>query len=324
MKSELLLKVKRGKLTEREHFGFLILVDKKEKIISQIGNCGNNSFFLRSCAKPFQALPVITEAYNKFNFTLPELAVICSSHTASKEHLLLIESILKKIGLSEKNLQCGIHDPIDVETRNYLIKHDLKAGPVHNNCSGKHSGMLAVCRAMNWDADNYLDFDHPLQKKYIDIIKKLCNINERMEFSIDGCGAPIYGMPFYKMGFGFLKLFLSQESELIKKAFIQNPIIIGGNGRLDSEIIKVSQGRLIAKVGAEGLCIVINIKEKKALVVKIQDSNIQARSIVTIEALKQLDWLSLEELKNINGLYDLKIKNLNNIQVGEIKPVFKI
>jgi len=327
MKPELLLKVKRGKLTEREHFGFLLLVDKKERIISQIGNCKNNSFFLRSCAKPFQALPVITSgAYDKFNFTPSELAVICASHTASKEHLILIKSILDKIGLSEKNLQCGIHDPIDIETRNYLIKHNLKAGPIHNNCSGKHSGMLSVCKAMNWDIDNYLDLNHPLQKQYIEIIKNLCDIKENLEISIDGCGAPVHGLPFYKMGTGFLKLFLSQEAKLIKKAFIQNPVIIGGNERLDSEIMKASNGKLIAKVGAEGLCIVINIEEEKALVVKALDANISARSIVTIESLKQLGWLSLKELKNtgINNLYDLKVKNLSKIQVGEIKPVFKV
>jgi len=327
MKSELLLKVKRGKLTEREHFGFLILVDKKENIISKKGNYEDNSFFLRSCAKPFQALPVITSGtYSKFNFTPAELAVICSSHTASKEHLLLIKSILKKIGLTEKNLQCGTHDPIDTETKNYLIKRDLKASPIHNNCSGKHSGMLAVCKAMNWDINAYLDFDHPLQKHYIEIIKKLCNIKESIELSIDGCGAPVYGMPFYKMGFGFLKLFLSQEAELIKKAFIQHPTVIGGNGRLDSEIIKASHGKLIAKVGAEGLCIVVNPKEEQALVVKIMDANIPARSIVAIESLRQLGWLSSKEIETIeiSNLYDLKVKNLNGIQVGEVQPVFQI
>jgi L-asparaginase II len=271
-------------------------------------------------------LPVITSgAYHKFNFTLPELAVISSSHTASKAHTSLIKSILEKIGLDERNLLCGIHDPIDLEARNYLIKHGLKASPIHNNCSGKHSGMLAVCKALNLDTYTYLDFDHPLQKQYIDIVKKLCN-TKNIEISVDGCGAPVYGMPFYKMGIGFLNLFLSQEAELIKKAFIQNPSIIGGNERLDSEIIKASNGNLIAKVGAEGLCIVVNLKEEQALVVKIMDANMQARSIVTIESLKQLGWLSSKELETnkICNLYDLKVKNLSGTQVGEIKPVFQI
>jgi L-asparaginase len=186
--------------------------------------------------------------------------------------------------------------------------------------------MLAVCRTMNWSIDNYLDFEHPLQKHYTEVIKKLFNIKEDIEFAIDGCTAPVYGMPFYKMGSGFIKLFLSREAELIKEAFIQNPAIIGGNGRLDTEIMKASNGNLIAKTGAEGLCVVINLKEEKALTVKIMDSNIQTRSIVTLESLRQIGWLSSEELKNsdLSNLYNLKVTNLNNVQVGNIEPVFKV
>lgn len=327
MNSELLLKVKRGKLTEREHFGFLILVNKNEKVFSQIGDCKDDLFFLRSCAKPVQALPVITsDAYNKFNFTLAELAVICASHTASKEHMVLVTSVLKKIGLDEKSLQCGAHDPIDTETRDYLIKNNIKPGSIHNNCSGKHSGMLSVCKAKGWNIDNYLDFDHPLQKEYIRIIKDLYDVKGDIELSIDGCGAPVHSMPFYKIGAGLLKLFLSPEAKLIKEAFIKNPTIIGGKGKIDSEIIRATQGRLLAKIGAEGLCTIINTEEEKALVVKIQDSNVLARSIVTIEALQQLGWLTVKETEDsgISSLYDLKVKNSKNIQVGEIEPTFKI
>ena len=133
-------------------------------------------------------------------------------------------------------------------------------------------------------------------------------------------------MPLYKMGTGFLSLFLSKEGEWIKNAYSKHPFLIGGAKRLDSTIIQVSGGKLIAKVGAEGLCIIINLYEEKALVVKILDSNMNARSIVVIECLKQLGWLSLEELSDpeISGIYDLRLKNINNQYIGEIEPVFKI
>jgi len=328
MKSELLLKIKRGRITEREHSGFLSLTDENNKVLSQVGDCENISFFLRSCSKPIQAIPVLsTGAFDRFKLTLPELAVICASHTASKEHLTLVKSILKKIGLGENNLQCGIHEPIDIETRNYLIKNNLQASPIHNNCSGKHTGMLASCMAKEWNVENYLDFNHPLQKEYIEIIKNLYKIsNNELSLGIDGCGAPVFGMPFYKIGTGLLKLFLAPETELIKQAFMQNPILIGGKGRLDSEIIKASHGKLIAKVGAEGLCIVINPEKKQALAVKILDANMQARSITVIEALKQLGWLSQKELNSpeICSLYDLSIKNCNNVLVGKKEIVFHL
>jgi L-asparaginase II len=326
MQSELLLQIKRGKITEREHFGSLVLVDKNTKILAKIGNNTDAYLFLRSCAKPIQALPVFTSgAFKKFNLNLAELAIICSSHSASNEHISLVKNILNKIGLSKKHLQCGIHEPFDTDTKNYLIKQNIKPQNIHNNCSGKHAGMLAACKAMNWDINDYLNFDHPLQKEYIKTIKNLFNI-ENIELALDGCGAPVHGIPFDKMGTGLLNLFLNPDNKLIKEAFIKNPLIIGGKGKLDSVLIKASNGNLLAKNGAEGLIIIVNILEEKALTIKIQDANISARNIVTINALKQLGWLTEKELKtsDILNLYNLEIKNLHNTIVGEIIPQFTL
>lgn len=328
MKPALLIKVKRSVLTEREHSGFILVVDKNEKIISQVGNTDNFPIFLRSCAKPFQALPVITSgAYSKFNFSPKELAICCASHSAANEHLEIIRKIFNKTGLNEKCLQCGIHEPFDIETRNHLIKYSLKVSQIHNNCSGKHVGMLAACISNGWNIENYLDFDHPLQKEILNIIKKYCNCNdEKIISSIDNCSAPVYGIPLYKMGVGYLRLFLSAEGELIKRAYLENPVIIGGKGRLDSAVMESGNDQLICKTGAEGLCIAINIKEEKALVIKIMDSNNSARSLVMLESLKQLGWIAQEELNNkyIQKLMDPKIQTLNNITIGEIQFNFKL
>ena len=324
---ELLLQIKRGNLVEREHFGYITVVDDNENILSQTGNKPDLPFFLRSCAKPFQAMPLITSGtYQKFNFNMQELAVICGSHTGTDLHVELVKSILEKSGLSEKNLLCGIHEPLDSAARNALIKQNIKPSQVHNNCSGKHAGMLAVCVKMGWNVENYLDLEHPLQKEILCIIRKYCNINEKIEKSLDGCNAPIYGMPLYKMGAGYLRLFLSPEGEQIKKTFMENPFLIGGQERLDSLIIEATKGRLIAKVGAEGLCTVINPDHKKALVVKIIDSNMTARSIVVIEALKQLGWLDSCELQSehITKISNTDVKTLNNTVVGKIQLMFCI
>lgn len=326
MKPASLITFKRSTLIEREHLGFITVVDKNEKILSEIGNSKNLPIFLRSCAKPFQALPIITSgAYEKFNFSLKELSVCCSSHSGSNEHLEVIRIILNKIGLSKDDLLCGTHEPLDIEARNHLIKHSLKSSALHNNCSGKHSGMLSVCVNNNWPIKNYLDFKHPLQIEILNIIEKYCNYKNPV-LSIDGCSAPIHGIPLYKMGTGYLNLFLSNEADLIKKAFIENPVLIGGKGRLDSLIIEITKGRLISKIGAEGLCMVINPKEQKTLVVKLMDGNIQARSLITIESLKQLGWLSQKELSNtlLKELTNTKIQTLNNKIVGKIEFLFEI
>ena len=205
MLAHLLLKVKRAGIVEREHSGFAVVVDKNEKIISQIGENLDTSFFLRSCEKPFQALPIIRSgAYRKFEFKLEEIAVCCASHSASFEHIRVVKNILTKIGLSEEYLQCGIHYPIDIETKNYLIRQNLDSSPIYNNCSGKHAGMLAVCLNNGWDISQYLDFNHPLQKEILDIILEYCNLDNDIKSSVDGCSAPIYAMPLYKMGGGYL------------------------------------------------------------------------------------------------------------------------
>ena len=325
-KSVLLARVTRGNLVEKEHSGHIVVVDKDENIISQVGN-NNSPVFLRSCAKPFQALPVITSgAFKKFNFSLSELAICSASHSASQEHIALVKSILNKTGLSEKDLECGSHNPFDAEMQKYLIKNSLDFCELHNNCSGKHTGMLTVCLNNNWDIKNYLDFNHPLQQEILNIIKEYCNINENIESSLDNCSAPVYGIPLFKMGAGYLRLFSSDEAALLKKTFMENPFVIGGKGRLDSSIMNASQDRLVSKTGADGLCIVTNPKENLSLVVKTMDSDSSIRAIVTLESLKQLGWLNSKELdeENIRKLSNRDIKTLKDISVGKIETTFSL
>lgn len=326
MKPALLIEKTRGQLTETQHFGFILAVDKKENIILKIGDDENKNFWLRSAAKPFQSSLILESgAYDKFNLTLQELAVCCASHTGTQKHTETILSVLSKIGLQEKDLQCGVHEPLDKKTKESLIKKNIAPSQLHNNCSGKHAGMLAICIANRWDIQDYLDLSHPLQNKITESIAKFCNFDKNnINTGTDGCSAPVHALPFCKMGVGFLNLFLDKDYENIKKAFQENPFFVGGNERLDSEIIKASCGKLISKTAAGGLCITINLEQEQALIVKIVDADITARSIATINALKQLKWLSEEEIntQEIKNLYDLKVKNLKNQTVGEIITKF--
>lgn len=328
MNPALLIETQRNNITEKQHFGFIIAVDKEENIIFKIGDDENKNFWFRSAAKPLQASIILESgAYEKFNFTLRELAVCCASHAGTEEHTEAVRSILNKICLNEENLQCGAHEPLDKETRNYLIRQNKSPTQIYNNCSGKHAGMLAVCVANNWNIKDYLDFEHPLQKKITENISKFCNIDKNsINTGTDGCSAPIHALPHYKMGVGFLNLFSDKNYELLKQAFIQNPYLIGGNERLDTDIIKLSSGKLISKVAAEGLCITVNLEKNQALIVKILDADMKARAITTLEILKQLNWLSEKELSTPEAkkLYNFNIMNHKNIIVGEIIPKFLV
>ena len=328
MKPALLIETKRNNISEKQHFGFIIVVDKKENIISKIGDDKNKNFWFRSAAKPLQASLIIKSgAFDKFGFTLEELAVCCASHTGTEQHTETVLSVLNKINLSEEKLQCGIHAPIDKETCENLIRNNITATQLHNNCSGKHAGMLAVCIANGWDIQNYLDFEHSLQKEITKIIATFCNFDEKnINIGIDGCSAPVHALPLSKMGTGYINLFSDPNYENLKNAVSKNPVLIGGNGRLDTEIIKASSGKLISKVGAEGLCITINTESEQTLIVKILDSDYKARSVATINALKQLNWLSEEDIEKneIKKLYNFEIKNWKKQIVGKINTCFKI
>lgn len=327
MKPDLLLRATRKNITEREHYGYIMVVDKNGNILSQIGDSQEEHFFLRSCAKPFQALPIVTSnSFNNFNFSIKELAVCCSSHSGSKDHINTIKGILRKIDVKEDKLKCYGHEPSDKESKTEIIKNNLTISSIYNNCSGKHSGMLSVCINNKFDLNTYLDFDHPLQKDILEIVDKYCQCDGDIDISIDNCSSPMYGMPFYKMGIGYLKLFLGKEGELLKRAFTECPILIGGLGHLDTTLIEASKGNLISKTGAEGLCIVVNIKEEKALITKAIDGNTSARSLITIEALNQLGWLEKKSLENtyIQKLNNREIKSLDGQIVGKIKTMFSL
>jgi L-asparaginase II len=325
MKTALLIQAIRGSLVEREHYGYIILTDNKN-ILLEIGKSKNRIFYTRSCAKPFQAYPLLSSgAFKKFKITPEELAVCCASHAGTKIHTEKVLNILKKAGLNENHLKCGVHPPLDENTKKNLVKNNKPFTALHNNCSGKHAGMLAVCVHNCWNVDSYLDYNHHLQKEILELTKTFCGIKKIYPESLDGCKAPISSMPLYKMGTGYLNLFSDEYGKIIKKAFTENPFLIGGGGRLDTEIIKATNGRLIAKVGAEGLCIVVNTLKNQSLVVKIIDANIQARSIAVLESLKQLKWLTDEEFNNrdILSLSNCDIKTWDNSLIGSIKPVFK-
>lgn len=328
MKPELLVTTKRGGFAEKLHYGFIFLIDENFNLVSKIGEDNNIPFPFRSAAKPLQASVVIDSGvFNHFGLDNQELAVICASHSGTKQHTEKIKNILKKCGLAEEDLQCGIHAPLDEEEKRILIRENKDPELIHHNCSGKHAGMLSVCTKNDWDISSYLELDHPLQKEIMKKIWVLCNLDRIPESVSDGCSAPVPVLPHYNMGVGFLKLFLDEKYTDIKLAMSQNPYLSGGKGRLDSEIINASSGKLIAKVGAEGLCIVINTEIKKVLAVKILDADYKARSIAVVDSLQQLGWLSGNQIQQSEGLqklYDKKIKNTKGSLVGEIKTVFKL
>lgn len=321
-----LLEYIRNGLAEQTHYGLVIYMNKKE-VLYKAGNDNGYKFYHRSCMKPLQVSPLIDlEIDKEYNLTGEELAVCAASHTGDIIHQEKILSILNKIGFNENNLLCNPHLPLSKEEQKRLILLNLSPRKIHNNCSGKHSAMLAICQKQGFDIKNYKDYDHPLSKL---VINKVCNLCESSEKDIiiskDGCGLPVIATTLEQLGKGFLNLFLNKKYERLKDAFLNNPYLIGGKGRLDSEIINISDN-LIAKVGACGLCVVVNTDKEECIVVKIADSNMEARSFVTINALLQLKWLDPDKVfsSRMNKIYIKEILSQDNDILGEAVPCFSI
>lgn len=299
----------RDGLIEQEHYGYLVHINKN-KIINSYGQDNNYPFFLRSCAKPLQASLIIDSGLDKkFKLTEEEIAICCASHAGEQCHLNLVESILKKFDISPKYLKCGKHQPISKSAQNKLLLSKEEPKSLHNNCSGKHAMMLGLCKLYNFELDNYDDINHPLQQLIKKQIYKLCELTTQYPITKDGCGVPIHSMPLTNMAKGYLNLFCCEKYQKIKNAFLNNPYIIGGEDRTDTKIIQ-NTDNIVAKVGAGGLCVVVNLKDEECFVVKICDANMDSREIISADYIEKLGW------GKINISHD--IKTLHNNVVGKI------
>ena len=324
-KPAFLLDYIRSGLSEQTHFGFIKLIDKNG-IIAEIGDDCGCVFYERSCAKPLQAsLLVDNGIIDFFNLNDKEIAISCASHTGDTEHRTILKNYLKKIGCGENDLLCGIHQPLSKTEQKILILENKEPDVLHNNCSGKHTFMLAYCKKNGLDISTYPNIDHPLQKAIKAQIQMLCETKSELHSTKDGCGVPIWATTLYELAKGYLNLFTGEKYTKILNAFKANPYIIGGRERLDSEIINCNNN-LIAKVGAGGLCVVVNTKKQQALIVKTCDAGLNARSLITIFALQQLNWLTQNQIQNsdIQRIFSPEIKTLHGETVGFAKPVFNL
>lgn len=307
LKPELLLYEQRNNLTELLYYGYIVYCSKN-KSIKTYGKTDNYPFFHRSCAKPLQA-SIIQDLNTKdfFNLTDEEITVCCASHTGEPVHLEILRGLLKKINLTEKDLQCPAIEPLSKEEQKKYTKYSK----LHNNCSGKHTLMLAVCRQMGWDIKSYLDKNHPLQKMIYSKIQELCEDNTQLPYTLDGCTAPNYATSLEALTRGFYNMFCTQNYPDIKNAVLKNPYLMGGKDRPETQIMQMNQ-KLIAKAGAGGLLCIVNTETDEVLTIKIADADMRARNIIAIEIMLKINWL------NNNTIDSNLLKNsLNNTVTTE-------
>lgn len=275
-----LLFSKRGSVVDEEYFGFAFLY-KNFSLVKKFGNDNNAPFYLRSLSKPIQASFIVD-----FNLELTsrQIAVACGSHCGTSFHIDVVKSILEKFQIDEKFLKCPAIEPLDTKDFSGL------ACALHNNCSGKHALMLAICKVNNWDLEDYLDFNHPLQKL---IYKRHLEFSgaKDAQISLDGCNAPVFALKIDEIARMFFNFFNNNKFDIIKNSIVENPYTYGGNNRLDSEIVTLGENNLVSKVGAGGFVIAYNIAKDEMLIIKMSQNNNEARRIIALCALNEMNWI---------------------------------
>src|SRR5512138_2015823 len=207
MTAQPLLEVTRGRIVESAHVGSIAVVDSNDRLIASTGD-PQTVAFLRSSAKPFQALPFVERGgVEYYGLTPRELAIACASHEGSALHVRTVEGFQQKAGLQEDQLQCGVHMPGDVQAFTSLIVNHRPPTPNQNNCSGKHTAMLAHARMRGLSLANYLDIQHPIQQDILSTFAEMCRIPPgEVELGIDGCSAPNFAVPLYQAALGMARL----------------------------------------------------------------------------------------------------------------------
>jgi len=339
--AEPLVEVKRGSITESRHRGHIVVVEPDGNIIASAG-AFETVTFLRSSAKPLQAIPLlVTGAADRFGFTDREVALACASHNGEPIHTEVVASMLHKIGLGIEALRCGVHEPYGEEAARVLRERGEQPNALHNNCSGKHAGMLAVALHLGAPIDNYEKPENPVQKAIADAVSQFSDVPVTdMAVGIDGCGAPIFGITVKAMALAYARLVSPPESldkitrgacERIVRVMNAYPELIGGTSdRLDTEIMRAAPHRVISKVGADGVYTAgINpCKEWPnglGVALKIEDGDDKlARPPVVIESLRQLGVLRDESLEAVARYAFFPIRNRRGDLVGEITASFAL
>ncbi len=330
--SEILVKVYRKDTIESIHYGAIAVVDSWGKLLYSVGD-SNFVTFLRSSAKPFQALVVVESgAAEAFGLTQQEIALISGSHNGEKKHVRVVRSILKKIGLNKSYLQCGTHVPHHY-TALGITPPNKRFSSLQHNCSGKHAGMLAVCVYEGWSLKNYLNPRHRLQKLILKKIAELCEYPKRkIKVGIEGCGAPTFALPLKNMAIGFSKLvsFRSKDQitfqslQLVADSMWRYPEMVSGKGRLDYQLAVVSNGNILAKAGAEALHCAVILDKGYGLAVKILDGSRRALAPASIEVYRQLGVLNQKQLKDLGDFVAPSLHDHQRKKVGFLKAEFKL
>lgn len=294
-------------IVESTHRVQAVACDGRGRVLSVAGN-PETATFIRSSLKPFQALAVTTTGtLERYNLNDRDLAIICSSHQGTIEQVRQVFNILWRSDVDPCALQCPTPPG--------------KQSPLQYNCSGKHAGMLAVCQQRQWPLNNYLQYNHPVQKLVLSQVAELMRMpGEELIRAHDDCGAPTYFVQLRQIASLYAQLASGDNlaMERIVRAMTHHPVMVAGEGSFDTELMRLSEGELVSKAGAEGVQCIGRVGEGMGLAIKVMDGAKRAKYAVAIHLLKQMGWISPSVSETLSETF-MKLDQYKRLEViGEL------
>ena len=319
----------RGSIVEAVHHVSVAVSDADGRLLASAGDPDVVTWW-RSAAKPFQALPLLQDgAAEHFAVSDEELALACASHSSEPRHLEVVSRWMDRLGLTDQDLSCGVHPPLSPVVAQAVLRGSVSPTPRWSNCSGKHTGMLALAMHQGWPLAGYNSAGHPVQDRILAEVARWTSVPElNLAQSIDGCTAVCFGLPLRAMALAYARLAASPEASArrILAAMTAHPFLVAGTGRLCTDLMGALPGSIVAKVGAEGIYSAALPRVGLGIALKVEDGDTRSSGLALLEVLRQLS----AELMAATPL-DLSapslahhgkqpIRNTRGAVTGEVRP----
>lgn len=328
-RSDVRVEVHRSGRLESVHQVDVAVVDADGRVVASAGD-PDGVVFARSAVKPFQALPLVQDGVaDRFDLTEPELALCCASHSGEPRHVEVARSILARAGVEETALACGPHPPFSGSASRALMAAGEEPGRVHNNCSGKHGGMLALATAHGWPTEGYQQEGHPVQRRILEEIERWTGVDAGdIPTGVDGCGVVTFALPLTALALAFARLVRAAEAGSspagrVLGAMRREPWMVGGTNRLCTTLIETTGGRVVAKVGAEGVYGAAVRDHGWGIALKVRDGARRAAEVALLGVLEGLELLRPAEVRALENRLRPAVTNTRGEVVGGIRPVLE-
>jgi L-asparaginase II len=317
----------RGRIIESRHRIHAAVVDARGCLVA---GAGENALVThsRSCAKPFQIIPLLESGgFDDLGWGDDQLALACGSHGGEPEHVAICQGMLSSIGLEEGDLACGPHEPLSARGARLARESGARLSRMHNNCSGKHAAMLGRAHTAGWSTFGYERPGHQVQQSVLGVVARWSAVtSESIGCAIDGCGVLEFALPLDALARAYARLAAAAADgddvpSRIFHAMVTRPFLVGGTDRFDSVLIEESEGRLVAKIGAEGVHTVAVPERGLGIALKVGDGSQRAQYPAVLRLLQLIDVLPAELPPRLNDFLHRPVRNSRGEVVGEVRPV---